>query len=205
MRLPLLLLSLGFTYVVLFGGLSLMRREGLSLRFALEAVGLTVIAAVLSTLEIYAINPVAFIVVLYLITMRVRLLSDIGTFFARRGSFEFADRLYNLALRLWPDPAGRLIVKINQATSLLQRKQLDQAIQLLKEVLAGAEQGYLGIKYESAAYYNLAVAYQRKGDEAQAVKAFNAVLDTWPTSIYARHARQALERRRKKGATEVKA
>jgi len=200
MRLPILLLSLGFTYVVLFGGLSLMRREGLSLRFAMEAVGLTVTVAVLSVLEFYSINPVAFIVVLYLITMRVRLISDIATFFARRASYELADRLYDMALRLWPDPAGRLIVKINQATSLLQREQLDLAIQLLKEVLAGAEQGYLGIKYESAAYYNLAVAYQRKGDEAQAVKAFNAVLDTWPTSIYASYAHQALERRRKKEA-----
>ncbi|NOZ50796.1 MAG: tetratricopeptide repeat protein [Chloroflexi bacterium] len=198
MSLPILLLLLGCTYIVIFGGLSLMRREGLSLRFAIEAVGLTLIASALSALTAISIQPVIFFILLYVITMRVRLLSDVGTLFAKRANFAAADRLYDLALHLWPDAAGKLIVKINQATALLQRNQLDQAIALLNEVLAAAKEGYLSIKYESATYYNLGVAYQRQGLEAQAVKAFNAVLDTWPSSIYARNASQALQHRRQK-------
>jgi len=64
--------------------------------------------------------------------------------------------------------------------------------------LQKAAQGYLGVKYESAAHYNLGVAYRRKRMEAQAVAEFNAVLETWPTSVYAHHARQALEQGRRK-------
>lgn len=195
---PILILLLGLTYIIIFGGLSLMRREGLSLRFAMEAVSLTLIASALSALLTISVHPVIFFVLLYLLTMRVRLLSDVGTFFARRANFAMADRLYNLALHLWPDAASRLIVKINQATALLQRNQLDQAITLFNEVLLGAKEGYLSIKYESATYYNLGVAYQRKGLEGQAIKAFNTVLDTWPSSIYAQGAMQALKRRRHK-------
>ena len=37
MNLPLLILLLGLIYIVLFGGMAFFRREGLSLRFALEA------------------------------------------------------------------------------------------------------------------------------------------------------------------------
>ncbi len=77
---PLLMLLLGLVYVVIFGGLSLMRREGLSLRFALETVIITLLASALSALAGINIQPVLFFLFLYFVTMRVRLLSDIGTF-----------------------------------------------------------------------------------------------------------------------------
>jgi outer membrane protein assembly factor BamD (BamD/ComL family) len=42
------------------------------------------------------------------------------------------------------------------------------------------------------------VAYRRKGLDAQATAEFNAVLDTWPVSEYARRAKAALEQGRHK-------
>jgi hypothetical protein len=58
-----------------------------------------------------------FLLVVYLLTMRVRLIVDVGNLSAQRGSFSQADRLYALALRLWPDSAGRLVVQVNQGVS----------------------------------------------------------------------------------------
>jgi outer membrane protein assembly factor BamD (BamD/ComL family) len=42
------------------------------------------------------------------------------------------------------------------------------------------------------------VAYRRKKMDAQATLEFNAVLDTWPVSEYARRAQAALDRGRHK-------
>ena len=198
MNLQLLLLLEGFAYIVVFGGLSLLRREGLSMRFALEAVVLTLMVSGYSFLTDFPFHPVLFLVLLYLVTMRVRLLVEVGNYFAKRGQFTRAGHLYDFALRLWPDQSGRLIIQVNQGTALLQSGQLDQAVAALKEVLKQADQGYLGVKYESAAHYNLGVAYLRKKLEAQAVVEFNAVLDTWPASEYSRRAIAALEKHRQK-------
>ena len=198
MNLPMFLLLEGLLFVVTFGALSLFRREGLSIQFAVEAVVITLIASGLTAFTPLDVSPILLLIVIYLVTMRVRLLVDLGTFFAQRGQFTQADRIYTLALRLWPDHAGRLIVEVNQGTACLQRNALDQAISIFKSVLEKAGQGYLGVKYESAAHYNLGVAYRRKNMEAQAIAEFNAVLDTWPASVYARHAQMALEQSRHK-------
>ncbi len=189
-----IILLVGLAYTVLFGGLSLMRREGLSLQFALESIVLTAAAAGLTAAFGLATHPVLFLIVLYLLTMRVRLLVDLGNVLAQRGQFAVAGRLYELAQRLWPDPSGRIIVQVNQATACLQQGALDEAVARFKDVLSQASGGYLGVKHEAAAHYNLGVAYRRKGLEAQAVIEFNAVLDTWPVSEYARRARAALKR-----------
>ena len=45
MPLPMLLMLTGLLYILAVGGLSLLRREGLSLRFALEALGISVAVA----------------------------------------------------------------------------------------------------------------------------------------------------------------
>ena len=198
MNLPVLILLLGFLYVVFFGALAWLRREGLSGRFAVEAAVLTVIAGGLTALTNFPTHPVAFLFIVYLLTMRVRLVVDVGNLSAQRGSFSQADRLYALALRMWPDSAGRLVVQVNQGVSRLQQGALDEAIAIFKGVLQNAGQGFLGIKYEAATHYNLGVAYRRKGMEAQAKVEFNAVLDTWPVSQYARSARIALEQARHK-------
>jgi len=198
MSLPITIMLVGFAYVIFFGVYSWLRREGLSLRFAREAVVFTLFVSGLIAFAGIPVQPVTFLVLLYFITIRVRLLVDLGNIFAKRGNFKLAGQTYQLANTLWPDEAGRLIIQVNQGTALLQQKKVDEAIALLKSVIKQAENGYLGVKYEAAAHYNLGVAYQRKNLDAQATVAFNAVLDTWPTSKYARHASAALERRRKK-------
>jgi tetratricopeptide (TPR) repeat protein len=195
-----LLLLVGLCYVLVFGGLSWLRREGFSLRFAVEGVVITLIVAGLAAFTPFQMNPVLLILLLYVITMRVRLLVDLGTTLARRGQRARAASVYDLASRLWPDAAGRLILQINQGVRNLQEGQLDQAITMLQGVLAQAGGGYLSAKHECATHYNLAVAYERKGLDAQAVVEFNATLDTWPGSEYGRRAAAALERRSKRAS-----
>ena len=188
-----LILLVGAVYVLLFGGLSLLRREGLSGRFALEAFVVTGLAGALVTLTGTPLSPILFLIVLYLITMRVRVLADLGNMLARRRDFRRAGQLYNLALNLWPDESGRLIVQVNQATALLEMGALDPSVVLFREILGKAGEGFLGVKYEAAAHFNLGVAYRRQHLDSQAITEFNAVLDTWPSSEFARQAERALQ------------
>jgi tetratricopeptide (TPR) repeat protein len=195
---PAIILFVGLLYILVFGGVSLLRREGLSVRFAVEAILITGAAVVLAALNLLQIHPALFLVFLYLATMRVRLLVDLGNFFAMRGQFNQARGWYGLAGRLWPDPTARLIVQVNAATLRLQQGEPEEAIGLLKEVLGQASAGHLGVKYEAAAHYNLGVAYRRKGMDSQATREFNAAIDAWPASEYARRAMAALEQARLK-------
>jgi tetratricopeptide (TPR) repeat protein len=191
-NLPIVLLLEGMLFVVVFGALSLLRREGLSGQFALEGAIITLITSGFTLLTGFPTQPVLFLVVLYLLTMRVRLLVDIGNIFAQRKMFNQADRLYTLAARLWPDRTSYLIVRINLGTLRLHQDALDEAIDTFKDILQKSSQGYLGIKHEAVTHYNLGVAYRRKKLEPQAISEFAAVLDTWPTSEYARRAEAAL-------------
>jgi len=43
----------------------------------------------------------------------------------------------------------------------------------------------------------------RNNNSSMATVEFNAVLDTWPASLYARRAQEALDRQRKKAGTHV--
>lgn len=191
---PILILFLGFTYVVLFGLLSLMRREGLSVQFALEAVVITLIAAALGGSVPGGINPVLFLLVLYLVTMRVRISVEAANFFARTGKFSRAEQIYKLGERLFPDHTNRIIVRINVGTLRLQQGLLEEAISIFKEILAKAGHGDVGVKYEAAAHYNLGVAYLRKDMDAKAQDEFHSVLETWPLSEYGRRAEAALKK-----------
>jgi tetratricopeptide (TPR) repeat protein len=185
-------------FILLFGGLSLMRREGLSGRFALEALANTAGGAALAAANLFPLHPVLFLLLLYLVTMRVRLLVDVGNFFAMRGQFIQAQALYTLARRLLPDTTARLIVEVNEGTLKLQQGSLDQAVRIFQGVLEQAPHGRLGLKYEAASHYNLGVAYLRKGQESLAARAFNAAIDAWPASEYSRRATLALEKIRLK-------
>ena len=69
---------------------------------------------------------------------------------------------------------------------------------MFTEVLQQAGQGYLGIKYEAAAHFNLGVVYLRKELPARATIEFNEVINTWPASLYAHRAQEALDRLRAK-------
>jgi tetratricopeptide (TPR) repeat protein len=191
---PLMLLLEGLLYALVFGALTLLRREGLSTRFAIESVLITLLGAGYVALTGATIHPIIFLACLYLITLRVRLLVDLGNALARSKKLDGAARVYSLAAHLWPDEAGRLSVHINQGILAMQSGQLDTAIATLKAVLDERTSGYLGLRPECGCHYNLGIAYKRKGLPSQATAEFKAVLETWPTSEYARYARLELER-----------
>jgi tetratricopeptide (TPR) repeat protein len=193
-----LFIFIGLAYIVLFGGLALLRREGLSTRLAIESLLITGLGSGLTALTGWEIHPVLFLLILYLITTRTRILVDLGSALAKSGRFSQAESLYQLAIRLWPDQIGKIIVKINQGTALLQQGHLDEAVQTFKNILEKSNQDYLGVKYEVATHYNLGVAYLRKNLDALATVEFNTVLDTWPASEFAHRASSALEQHRRK-------
>ena len=198
MSLPVLLLIEGFAYVVIFGGLSLLRQERLSLRFAIEATLITLVVSGLTALTGYPTHPALFLFLVYVLTMRVRLLVDVGNSFAEHKHFDRAEVVYRLAGRLWPDHSSKLIIQLNQAVMSMQRGATDDALAALTGILQKSSEGFLGLRHEAAAHYNLGAAYRRKGLEAQAIREFNAVIDTWPASPYARRAEDALEQGRQR-------
>jgi tetratricopeptide (TPR) repeat protein len=191
---PSLLISLiGLLYLLGFGALSVGRRQGLSFRFAVEGLIVTAICAAL----VYAslpIHPLLFLIVLYLITMRVRLLVDLGNWFNSRRQYERALALYRFALRLGPDAISRQIVLINRGVTELSMRDPEVAYRTLAEALAG-EEVKLGAKYLAAGYYNLGLACRRTGREAEAIRRFNQAISELPNSIYGRAAERALKER----------
>jgi len=198
MSMPLLILLFGFLYALLVGLLSFLRREGLSAQFAIESILITLIFSALAAFTSIVVHPVLFLIIIYLITMHVRLLVDVSNSVAKRSNFKMAENIYNLATRIWPDRAGRLIVDINRGTLCLQKGDLDGSIEAFKAILEMTDQGHLGAKYEAAAHFNLGQAYRRKDLEAQAIVEFNNVLETWPASEYAHHAANMLAHSRLK-------
>ena len=200
---PQLLVALvGLFYIVVVGGLSLLRREGLSGQLAAEALGITGLAIVIGAMTGTTADPIILFILLYLITMRARLLTDLANLQFKRRKFEAAERLYRLALRVFPDQTSRLVVLINWGIARLQSGDMEGAIITLKEVLASAsKQGGLGHKYEAACRYNLAVAYRKSGDDVKAVLEFNQVIDLFPASIYGQAAEKALKKKREHDST----
>ena len=198
---PHLLLSLiALLYILVVGGLSALRREGFSLQFAVEVIVVAGLLVVFSLVTGGIIHPIIFLIIVYLVTMRARLLVDLGNLLARRGYHSPASNLYSLALKLRPDGTSRQIVILNQAVQHLKQSQLTQAIAMLEHLLTGS-QHHLGPKYKSAARYNLAVGYRRQGNEAKAVVEFNKVIHTMPGSLYASSAQIALEKGKRQKET----
>ncbi len=193
---PFMILLVGLLYIVLFGGLSLLRREGLSIRFAVESVLITLALAGLALLIPGSVDVILTLIILYLGTMRVRLLVDLGVFFAKRRNTKMAASLFRLAGNFWPDSAGKMIIAINHGVMEIALKNYDSAIQILREVLNAGEHEHFGIKHEVAAHYNLGVAYLRKEMPNQANNEFREVLDIWPASEFARRAEAALQKSR---------
>jgi tetratricopeptide (TPR) repeat protein len=187
----LLNLLIGFIYILGFGGISLVRREGLSLRFAVEGLIVTAVGAAAAYAGL-SFHPLLLLIVLYLVTMRVRLLVDLGNWFTARGQHQRAQSLYRFALRLWPDTVGRQIVLINRGVSELGMNEPEAAYRTLEEALA-CENVRLGAKYLAAGCYNLGLACRRTGREAEAVRHFNEAIDAYPHSIYGVAAQRALK------------
>lgn len=200
MSLVILLALIGLSYIVIFGAMAVFRREGLSIRFVVESAGVTAIAVIVVVITPFHIHPVIFLLLLYLITLRVRLLVDLANTLAMRGNYNQAEKIYTFAARLWPDSGSNLIVKVNHAIMLLHKSQVDESIDLFNDIFSQANKGYLGTKYKAAAHYNLGVAYLRKNNPSMAMAEFNTVIETWPASLYARRAQDALERQQNKDA-----
>jgi tetratricopeptide (TPR) repeat protein len=189
----LLILLVGLLYILGFGGLSLLRRQGLSLRFAIEGLVITAAGALLTYFSL-PLPPLVVLIVLYLVTMRVRLLVDLGNWFTSLRQHRQALATYRIATRLWPDLAGLQIVLINRGVAELGMREPETAYRTLSDALAG-EEVRLGAKYLSAGYYNLGLACRRTGREQEAVRRFNEAIDALPNSLYAYAAQQALKER----------
>lgn len=198
MSLPLMLLLEGLAYAAIFSGLALVRQEKLSLRLVTESLLITLAVSGVTALSGYPTHPALFLFVVYLVTMRVRLLVDVGNSFARRGRYPQAEALYSLADRLGPDAVGRIVLDLNRGVMLLQRGETDEAIAALTGLLQKSKEGDIGPRHEAAVHYNLGAAYRRKGAEPQAIREFNAAVDAWPVSPYARRAEEALGQNRRK-------
>lgn len=199
----LLLVLVGVLYILGFGALSVVRRQGLSDRFIFEGLIITAAGAAIAVTPI-PLHPVVFLLFLYLITMRVRLLVDLANLLTSRQRCEQALSLFRLALRLWPDPVSRQIVLINRGVTQLRMQEPEAAYITLKDALA-SEQVRQGAKYLAAGYYNLGLASRRAGKEAEAIRHFNEAIDTLPSSIYAHGARQALKKKGQSGERQATA
>lgn len=194
---PYLILPLiSLFFVLIFGGLSLLRREGLSNQFALEVLVLTGLTLLFSWGLRVIINPIFFLIFVYLFSMRARLLVDGANLLSTRGKHQVAESLFQLALRLRPDAITRLIVLINYGVTHLRQGKFKEAIKVLEEVLSAKPSGTLAPKHEAACHYNLGLAYLRSGEEMKAVREFNEVIDLMPDSLYAVGARTALRKRK---------
>ena len=192
----LMIVIVGLFYIVLFGGMSLLRREGLSNQFAFEVLGIMTLVVIIALLTGTTVHPVLFLILIYLISMRARILVDLANLLSARGRQRDAIRLLQWSLRLYPDQSTRLIILVNMGIVQLRRQNPESAQALFEMVLEEAESGRLGHKYEAACHYNLALALQRQGKEAEAVRQFNETLEAFPNSIYAKGAELALEKRR---------
>ena len=189
------ILAVGFLYILVLGGFSFLRREALSGQFTIEGLVLTGLGAAL----VYAglpVQPILFLVVIYLVTMRIRLLVDLATMLARRGKFDWSEKLFALAENLFPDRSSRLILRINQAAMLYFSGRVELAVKMLEEALSPGNRAFLGVKYEAAGHYNLGIAYRRQGEDTRATREFKETIDSWPSSIYAHQAEIALSKGR---------
>jgi tetratricopeptide (TPR) repeat protein len=201
----LLSLLVAALFVLIFGGLGFIRREGLSTQFALEAVALTALIVGGSWLLRIPVNPFLFLALLYLVTMRSRLIVDVANLLVGRRNYDLAFRLYRLALAWWPDASSRLIVLANQGAAELRSGQVDAAIETLERVLKIETKGRLGLKYEAASLYNLGYAYEKRGERAKAISRYNEAIDLLPGSLYGQAAQSALKRIRKQEPDDSRA
>lgn len=195
----LLILLEALLFILAFGGLPVLRKEQPSLQLAVEVLVLTGLSIAASLLTGLRLDPIFFLIFLYLMVMRCRVLIDLGNLLSSRGYHQLALSVYRLAMRLGPDFPSRLIALISYGAVLVRVGALEEAIRILGEVLEKGRER-LHPKYESACHYNLGVAYLRLGRESQTVREFNETIDAWPLSPYARAARAALERRRSTGS-----
>ncbi len=185
-------LLVGALFLGAFTGLYALRRQPLPLRFLLEGGILTAAAAALCLFG-PAVHPILFLVIIYVVTMRVRILVDLGNLLASRKHFRAALAAVAFALRLGPDPAGRQLALINRGVTQLRMGEPQSAYSTLTDVLRG-DRVKLSPHDRAAGLYNLGVACERGGRLAEAERSFRMAIETMPGSIYALGADKALKR-----------
>ena len=193
----LMILILGLSYALLFGFLSHLKREGISLQFTLEASLITLLVTGVGFLTHSDTNPILFLVFIYMVTMRSRLLTDVANMLSGRGRQKDAIAVLQVALSLFPDKQTRLIVLTNMGIVQLLRKNPASAEAILSSVLDEAKEGGLGIRYEAACQYNMGITLRELGQEAKSVQHFREAADGFPGSSYGKAAQKALEERRR--------
>lgn len=192
----LLILIVGFSYTVVYGLMALLRREGVTSQFLLETIVITVLVAGGGYFTNSPANPILFLVFLYLLTSRSRLLVDLANLLSNRGRQRDAINILQVALRLYPDKPTRLIVLVNMGIVQLRRENPESARMLLEKVLEETQDGGLGLRHKAACYYNLGLAFQQLGKEGQAVRYFKQATEVFPGSPYGKAAAKAIEERR---------
>ncbi|HDN80180.1 MAG: hypothetical protein DRI61_06445 [Chloroflexi bacterium] len=188
----LVILLVGFLFILAFGGLGYIRGQGLSGQLAAEALMVTGVFAGVSWGLNLTVSPLAFLIILYFITMRSRILLDMGNFFLNAGHIGPALSLYRLSLSLRPDAVTRCVAWINISVANIRKGSVEEAITLLEEVL-DKHGSQLGLKNEVACLFNLGMAYKKAGQRGRALKCFNQAMELFPDSVYAQKAQQALK------------
>ncbi len=166
-------------------------------QFILEVLVLTLLVLAGGYLTGSPVNPILFLAFIYLFTMRSRLLVDLAILLSNRGRQRDAISLLQVALSLFPDQPARLIILVNMGIVQLRRKNPESARELLESALEEAAEGGLGIRYRAGCHYNLGVALQQLGNDAQAVRHFRETTKVFPGSPFSRAAEQALEKRKR--------
>ena len=182
-----------------FGALTWLRGEGLPAEFAWEVLGVTAVLLALAWVAKTPMHPVLFLVVIYVLTMRARLLVDLANALSARGRHAGALSVLRLAQRLASDPISRILAQINTGVVWIRQTRFEEAIQLLSGTLQEMPAGRGGPKYEAACRYNLGLAHLRAGQKNKAVEQFTRVIELLPNSLYARAAEGALARRKREG------
>ncbi len=193
---PFLIGSVGLFYIVFFVGTSILRREGISLQFITEALVITLLIAGGDYFTDSDVNPVLFLIFLYLVTMRSRWVVDIANLLSNQGRQKDAISMLQAALRLYPDKPSRLIILTSMGIVQLRRENPASARSILESVLEESKNGGLDIRYRSACHFNLGLALQQQGKEGPAGRHFQAAFDVSPRSPYGKEAKQVLEQRR---------
>jgi tetratricopeptide (TPR) repeat protein len=194
----LLILLVGAAFLAVFGITSILRREGISTQFIVEVSAFSLLVAGGGYLTETEVNPILFLVFVYLLTMRGRLLVDLANLVSSRGRQGNAISILQIALRIFPDPPTKLIVLVNMGIVQLRRQNPESAERFFEAVLA-EEEGNLGTRYEAATHYNLGLALQQLGKLGKAASHFNKTIEVFPSSPYSKAAEAALKKRRKSG------
>jgi hypothetical protein len=111
-----------------FGGPSWLRGEGLPARFGWELLGVTAVCVLLRGLGGVSMHPVLFLILVYLITMRARLLVDLGNALSARGQQEQALAAFELASRLAGNDSSRALVRVNLAVVRIRQQRAEERL-----------------------------------------------------------------------------